>query len=586
MPGKIAQPSCGAWSLERPQAVRTLARREHARRRLPFAELYVECAPMPVHVAEVPRPSNEPVRSYAPGTRERDELRHALAEMEGTPVEVPMVIGGKEVHTANASPIGCPHKKRLSLGTFSNGHKDHVLAAISAAEAARYEWSRMSQAARSAIFLRAGELAASSFRNRLNASTMLGQSKTVYQAEIDSACEFADFLRFNAYWSQHLLEAPGPASNMWNTIEPRPLDGFVLAVTPFNFTAIAGNLPSAPAMLGNTVVWKPSPLAMRSAHEVMTLFRAAGLPDGVINLVQGDAAELVGTAIDHESFGGLHFTGSTAVFRGLWQRVGNNLSNYRGYPRLVGETGGKDFVFAHASADREALAVALIRGAFEFQGQKCSAASRAYVPRSLWKELAERLCSEVKSLRMGDVTDFRTFMGAVIDQRSFDKLSAVQQEARAESRYEVLVGGGGDSREGFFVEPTVVVTTDPNARLMRDEFFGPLLTVFVYEDGQEDETLTLCDQGSPYALTGAVFSNDRAFVNKALDRLRDAAGNFYINDKPTGAVVAQQPFGGGRASGTNDKAGSPLNLQRWISPRAIKETYVPATAVAYPSMAE
>jgi 1-pyrroline-5-carboxylate dehydrogenase len=444
----------------------------------------------------------------------------------------------------------------------------------------------MSQASRSAIFLKAAELLATTRRARVNAATMLGQSKTAYQAEIDSACELADFLRFNAYWAEHLLEAPRTPANTWNALEARPLDGFVLAVTPFNFTAIAGNLPSAPAILGNTVVWKPSPLAMRSAHEVMSLFREAGLPDGVINLVQGDAAEVVGACVDHPALGGLHFTGSTTVFRDLWQRVGSNIHRYGAYPRLVGETGGKDFVFAHTTADVGALTVALVRGAFEYQGQKCSAASRAYVPRSIWGELSERLAAEIARIRIGDVADFSNLMGAVIDRRAFDRLRAVQEEARSDARYQVIAGGTADDREGFFVHPTLVRSSDPHARLMKDEFFGPILTVFVYEDAEVDAALALCDGGSPYALTGSVFARDRAFVARAADTLRDAAGNFYVNDKPTGAVVAQQPFGGGRASGTNDKAGSPLNLLRWVSPRAVKETFVPPLEVGYPSTRE
>jgi 1-pyrroline-5-carboxylate dehydrogenase len=541
---------------------------------------------MPVAHAPVPRPENEPVKSYAPGSPERAELKSALAAASAEPVRVPMVLGGQEVFTEHAEPIRCPHRHDLALGTYSVGTPAHAEQAIAAALGARASWSRMSQASRSAIFLKAAELLATTRRARVNAATMLGQSKTAYQAEIDSACELADFLRFNAYWAEHLLESPRTPANTWNALEARPLDGFVLAVTPFNFTAIAGNLPSAPAILGNTVVWKPSPLAMRSAHEVMSLFRDAGLPDGVINLVQGDAAAVVGACVDHPALGGLHFTGSTTVFRDLWQRVGTNIHRYGAYPRLVGETGGKDFVFAHASADVGALAVALVRGAFEYQGQKCSAASRAYVPRSLWRELSERVTAEMASIRIGDVADFSNLMGAVIDRRAFDRLRAVQEEARADGRYEVIAGGTADDLEGFFVHPTLVRSSDPHARLMKDEFFGPILTVFVYEDAEVDAALTLCERGSPYALTGSVFARDRAFIAKAADALRDAAGNFYVNDKPTGAVVAQQPFGGGRASGTNDKAGSPLNLLRWVSPRAVKETFVPPLEVGYPSTRE
>jgi 1-pyrroline-5-carboxylate dehydrogenase len=541
---------------------------------------------MPFAAAPVPRPENEPVKSYAPGSPERAELKAALATASVDPVRVPMVLDGQEVHTEHTAPIRCPHRHDLALGTFSLGTAEHAGRAIAAALGARAAWSRMSQASRSAIFLKAAELLATTRRARVNAATMLGQSKTAYQAEIDSACELADFLRFNAYWAEHLLEAPRTPANTWNALEARPLDGFVLAVTPFNFTAIAGNLPSAPAILGNTVVWKPSPLAMRSAHEVMSLFREAGLPDGVINLVQGDAAEVVGACVDHPALGGLHFTGSTTVFRDLWQRVGSNIHRYGAYPRLVGETGGKDFVFAHTTADVGALTVALVRGAFEYQGQKCSAASRAYVPRSIWGELSERIAAEIARIRIGDVADFSNLMGAVIDRRAFDRLRAVQEEARSDARYQVIAGGTADDREGFFVHPTLVRSSDPHARLMKDEFFGPILTVFVYEDAEVDAALALCDGGSPYALTGSVFARDRAFVARAADTLRDAAGNFYVNDKPTGAVVAQQPFGGGRASGTNDKAGSPLNLLRWVSPRAVKETFVPPLEVGYPSTRE
>ncbi len=541
---------------------------------------------MPVPSAAIPAPVNEPIKTYAPGTPERAAQKAALASMAKEPVVVPMRIGAEDVTTARTQPIPCPHDRSLTLGEFHLGDASSMTRAIDAAITAQHDWAAASQAERSAVFLKAAELATTTHRARLNASTMLGQSKTVFQAEIDSACELADFLRFNAAWANRLVEAPVSPANTWNTLESRPLEGFVLAVTPFNFTAIAGNLPSAPALLGNVAVWKPSPLAMRSAFEVMNLFRAAGLPDGVINFVQGDAPELVATAVAHPSLAGVHFTGSTSVFREVWRNIGSKIDTYKNMPRLVGETGGKDFVFAHPSADREALAVALVRGAFEYQGQKCSAASRAYVPRSMWKELSERLVALVKTIRMGDVSDFRTFMGAVIDQRSFDKLSAVQAEAKSRPEYEILTGGGGSAEAGFFVEATIVVTTDPNARLMRDEFFGPILCVYVYDDAKIEETLSACDAGSPYALTGAIFSQDRAFLTRASAVLKNAAGNLYFNDKPTGAVVGQQPFGGARASGTNDKAGSVLNLLRWMSPRTIKETFVPPTSIAYPSMDE
>ncbi len=541
---------------------------------------------MPHPTATPPRPSNEPVRAYAPGSPERAALKAALEDLSSNPVDVPMFIGGREVRTGRTSQVRSPHRRDLVLGTAHEGTAEHAVSAIDAALAARPAWSALSQAERSAVFLKAAELAATTFRYRLNAATMLGQSKTAYQAEIDAACELIDFLRFNAFWATRLLEQPEAAPNMWNAIEQRPLDGFVCAITPFNFTAIAGNLPTAPALLGNVVVWKPSPNALRSAHEVMELLRAAGLPDGVINLIHGPAEELVNTCVDHPRLGGVHFTGSTSVFRSIWRRVGSGIERYATFPRLVGETGGKDFVFAHQSADVDALAVALVRGAFEFQGQKCSAASRAYVPRSLWKKLEERLVAHIAGLRVGDVADFRTFMGAVIDERAFGRLSGVIEQARRDPAYRLVAGGRASDETGFFIHPTLVESSDPNSRLMSEEFFGPILTVFVYDDAQVDEALSLCERGSGYALTGAVFAQDRHFLGKASVRLREAAGNFYVNDKPTGAVVGQQPFGGGRLSGTNDKAGSPLNLLRWVSPRAIKETFVPATSVAYPSMSE
>jgi len=539
---------------------------------------------MPIASATPPRPINEPVNGYRKGSRERSDLKAALAKMASEPVSVPLFIGGREVRTGNSAPIRSPHDHTLSLGTFEQGDASHAAAAIDAALAARPAWAALSQNERSAIFLRAAELAATTFRYRLNASTMLGQSKTAYQAEIDAACELVDFLRFNADWAGRLLEQPTAAPNIWNAFEARPLDGFVAAITPFNFTAIAGNLPSAPALLGNVVVWKPSLLAMRSAHEILCLFRAAGLPDGVINLVQGPPEELVQSCLDHPRLGGVHFTGSTNVFRAIWQRVGNNISRYKAYPRLVGETGGKDFVFAHASADLDSLAVALVRGAFEYQGQKCSAASRAYVPKSIWPALKEQLVAHVDAIKVGDIRDFRSFMGAVIDERAFNRLSGAIEEAKSDTAFRIVVGGRADRSKGWFVHPTIVESLAPDTRLMREELFGPVLTIWVYEDSRVDEALALCDSSSDYALTGAVFAQDRAFVHKAHAALREAAGNFYVNDKPTGAVVGQQPFGGSRASGTNDKAGSALNLTRWVSPRAVKETFVPATEIGYPFM--
>ncbi len=539
---------------------------------------------MPIPGATPPSPRNEPVASYAPGSAERAALQRALATMADERADVPLFVAGRELRPGPTVAIRSPHDHELTLGVAHQGGAREVEAAIGAALAARSSWAAFDQAERNAIFLKAAELAATTFRYRLNAATMLGQSKTAYQAEIDAACELIDFLRFNVSWASRLLEQPEAAPNIWNALEARPLTGFVAAITPFNFTAIAGNLPSAPALLGNVVVWKPSPLAMRSAHELMSLFRAAGLPDGVINLVQGPAEELVHSAIDHPELGGVHFTGSTSVFRAIWRRVGENIAKYKAYPRLVGETGGKDFVFAHQSADLDALAVALVRGAFEFQGQKCSAASRAYVPRSIWRALQERLVAHVEGLHVGDVRDFGNFMGAVIDERAYQRLSGVIEEAKGDSQYRVVAGGRCERERGWFVHPTIVESSAPDARLMREEFFGPILSVWVYDDAQVDEALSLCERTSEYALTGAVFAQDRAFLARASRALSDAAGNFYLNDKPTGAVVGQQPFGGGRGSGTNDKAGSALNLLRWVSPRAVKETFVPATEVGYPFM--
>ena len=541
---------------------------------------------MPVPSASPPVAINEPVKAYAPGSPERAELKAELARMKSSPVDIPMFIDGREVETGTLVEARSPHDKRLVLGRAHDGTAAHAEKAIEAALRARHEWSAMSQPARSAIFLRAAELGATRLRASLNASTMLGQSKTAVQAEIDSACELVDFLRFNVAYAHSLWQQPISSAGVWNALEPRPLEGFVLAVTPFNFTAIAANLPTAPALLGNVVVWKPSPNALPSAFQVLRLLREAGLPDGVINLVMGPPEEMVNACIDHPRFAGLHFTGSTAVFRTVWQRIAQNLGRYRGFPRIVGETGGKDFVFAHASADVDALAVALVRGAFEYQGQKCSAASRAYVPRSIWPAVKERVVGHMSQIRIGDVSDFTNLMGAVIDERAYARLTGVIAEAKAGSEYEIVHGGMASDEIGYFVHPTLVESSDPKARLMRDEFFGPVLTTFVYDDARADETLTLCDEGSDYALTGAVFATDRAFIETASAKLVDAAGNFYVNDKPTGAVVGQQPFGGARASGTNDKAGSLLNLHRWVSPRTVKETLCPPLDVGYPSMRE
>ncbi len=535
---------------------------------------------------QTPPAINEPALSYAPGTPERAALQKALSDLSSRQTDVPMVIDGREVRTGALVEMRSPHRHDHVLGRWHRGAVEHVSHAIDAALAARKQWAAMPWEARAAVFLRAAELLATRHRQVLNAATMLGQSKTAHQAEIDAACELIDFWRFNVHFAERLYsDQPLSPPGVWNQMDLRPLEGFVLAVTPFNFTSIAGNLPTAPALMGNTVVWKPSVNATYSAHFIMELLREAGLPDGVINLVLGDPATTVDTALAHPALAGLHFTGSTDVFRSIWGKVGANVAagRYHGYPRLVGETGGKDFVFAHPSADLDALAVALVRGAYEYQGQKCSAASRAYVPRSLWKPLADRVTAMLSEVRVGDVSDFTNFMGAVIDRRAYDKLTARVKGAQADARCEVL-RTGFDDRVGYFVEPTLIRTDDPSHPLMRDELFGPVLTAFVYDDARYDEALRLCDEGSPYALTGAFFARDRAAVEHALGALRDAAGNFYVNDKPTGAVVAQQPFGGARASGTNDKAGSAMNLLRWVSARAIKETFAPPTSWRYPFM--
>ena len=534
-------------------------------------------------IVSPPRPTNEPVLSHAPGSPERASLKRELARISSETISIPMFIGGREIETGVLQDVRSPHRRDLVLARAHQGTVEHAAMAIAAARKAHGSWSSLPWTARAAVFLKAADLLATRWRPILNAATMVGQSKTAYQAEIDAACELIDFFRFNVHFASLIAsEQPQSSSGMWNLLEPRPLEGFVFASTPFNFTAIAGNLPAAPALMGNTVVWKPAGNALLSAHYVMSLLREAGLPDGVINLVMGDPVSIANACLDHEDLGGLHFTGSTAVFSAMWRRVGENISRYRMYPRLVGETGGKDFVFAHRSADLEALAVALVRGAFEYQGQKCSAASRAYIPRSIWPALKERLVDLIGTLKVGDVSDFRNFMGAVIDGRAHARIKGYLDAAREDAACTILAGGTTRDADGWFVDPTLIETTDPRHRLMREEIFGPVLTVWVYPDGEEEQALELCDTTTPYALTGAIFGSDRAFVERALKALRFAAGNAYINDKPTGAVVGQQPFGGARSSGTNDKAGSPLNLYRWVSPRAIKETFVPARTVGYP----
>ncbi|QSX79068.1 L-glutamate gamma-semialdehyde dehydrogenase [Agrilutibacter solisilvae] len=542
---------------------------------------------MSLALSRVPVPVNEPVRGYAPGTAERASLKRALADLSANRVEMPLVIDGRDVHTGRMGQAVMPHRHAHVLGTFHQGGAAEVDAAIEAALRARRDWAALPWEARAAVFLKAADLLQGPYRDVLNAATMLGQSKTCHQAEIDSACELIDFFRFNvAFYEQLLREQPQSSPGMWNRMEHRPLEGFVFAVSPFNFTSIAGNLPTAPALCGNTVVWKPASTAVYSAHFLMKLFKEAGLPDGVINLVTGSGADVGDPVLAHRQLAGVHFTGSTPVFHRMWRTVGANIDRYAGYPRLVGETGGKDFIVAHASADPVALATAMIRGAFEYQGQKCSAASRAYVPDTLWPQVRDALVAQVDGIAMGDVGEFSNFMGAVIDAASFEKQRSAIEEARSSPDASILVGGACDDSEGWFVRPTVIVTTNPAYRTMCEELFGPVLTVHVYQAPHWVETLDVVDRTSPYALTGAIFAQDRYAIEQGLDRLRNAAGNFYINDKPTGAVVGQQPFGGARASGTNDKAGSLLNLLRWISPRSIKETFVPPRQYAYPFMGE
>ena len=532
-----------------------------------------------------PLPFNEPMRSYAPGSAERATLQARLGELAADQLDMPLVIGGRDVRNGRTVPAVMPHRTAHTLGTVHWAGQPELQRAIEAAGAAWPDWSRLPWTERAAVFLRAADLLAGPWRDTVNAATMLGQSKTAHQAEIDAACELCDFLRFNVAFAARIAqEQPESPAGVWNRMEYRPLEGFVLAVTPFNFTSIAANLPASAALMGCTVVWKPSESAAYSAHYVMRLLQAAGLPDGVINLVHGPGPELVPAALAHRDLAGVHFTGSTAVFRGIWSQAGENIGSYRNYPRLVGETGGKDFVVAHRSADPEALAAALVRGSFEYQGQKCSASSRVFVPESLWPGVRDQLADEVAGIPMGDVSDFRNFMGAVINQRAFDRQVEAIAEARARPGHTVLVGGGTDASEGWFVQPTVVVTEDADSRLLRDELFGPVVTVMVYPDTEYEATLDFVDRSVPYALTGAIFATDRLAIETAHERLRYAAGNFYVNDKPTGAVVGQQPFGGARASGTNDKAGSLWNLARWVSPRAIKETFVPARDYRYPFM--
>jgi 1-pyrroline-5-carboxylate dehydrogenase len=533
----------------------------------------------------VPPPVNEPVKSYAPGSAERDALKDRLRSMSSERADIPLIIGGQEVHTGELAQSVMPHNYRHVLAQWHRAGAENIDQAVRAAQDAAHDWAGWAWEDRAAVFLKAAELLATTWRSTLNAATMLGQSKTAFQAEIDAAVELIDFWRFNPHYAQSLYdEQPLSDRTMWNQLDYRPLEGFVYAVTPFNFTSIAGNLPTAPALMGNTVIWKPASSAMLSAYYIMKLLEEAGLPPGVINFVPGDAGLISDKLLSHRDLAGVHFTGSTAVFNNMWKTIGASMSRYKSYPRIVGETGGKDFIVAHESADPAALSVAIARGGFEYQGQKCSAASRVYIPESIWPEVRDRTVAIMQDIKMGDVADFRNFMGAVIDKKAFTKIGEYLEHGRKNAN--VVAGGVARGEEGYFIEPTLIETKDPAYRLLCEEIFGPVVTAHVYPDSKWQETLRIVDQTSPYALTGAVFSRDRMAIREAALTLRNAAGNFYINDKPTGAVVGQQPFGGARGSGTNDKAGSKLNLVRWISPRTIKETFSPPTDYRYPFMAE
>jgi 1-pyrroline-5-carboxylate dehydrogenase len=532
----------------------------------------------------VPAPVNEPVLNYGPRSVERAQLKAALEAARAQQIDIPMYIGGKEIRTGNLHEVRPPHDHKHLLATFHYGDKTHVTAAIDAALAAKGDWENLPWEQRAAIFLKAADLVADPYRATLNAATMLGQSKNAYQAEIDAACEFIDFLRFNVQYMTEIYQQQPPVSGkgVWNRLEQRPLEGFVFALTPFNFTAIAGNLPASAAMMGNVVVWKPADTQVYAANVLMKIFQEAGVPDGVINLIYADGPEVGEVVFNHPDFAGIHFTGSTGVFQNIWQTIGTNIHKFKTYPRIVGETGGKDFVLAHPSADADVVSTALLRGAFEYQGQKCSAASRAYIPASLWPAVKERMVRDIATFKMGPVEDFENFINAVISEVSFDKLAKYIDDAKADDSVELVAGGNYDKSRGWFVEPTVLKVNDPYYITMCNELFGPVLTIYVYEDAQWDEILDIVDKTSIYALTGAIISQDRYAIAEATQRLRNAAGNFYINDKPTGAVVGQQPFGGARGSGTNDKAGSMINLLRWVSPRTIKETFDPPKDYKYP----
>jgi 1-pyrroline-5-carboxylate dehydrogenase len=533
---------------------------------------------------KVPVPKNEPVLNYAPGSKERTELQAKLSELKSQTLDIPMHIGGKDIFTDDKKNIHPPHEIAHLLGTFNYGTKNHVELAINAAQEAKKEWSELAWDQRAAIFLRAAELLAGPYRARINAATMLAQSKNCYQAEIDAACELIDFLKFNVLYLTEIYADQPPENSpaVWNKSEYRPLEGFVFAITPFNFTSIAANLCFAPALMGNTIIWKPAENQIYSAHVLMDLFKEAGVPDGVINMVFVDGPTAGDVIFNHRDFGGLHFTGSTNVFQHLWKTIGNNIANYKSYPRIVGETGGKDFIVAHKSSQAGVVATAITRGAFEFQGQKCSAASRAYVPNNLWPEVKQIIGSQLATMKMGTVEDFSNFINAVIDEKSFDKITTYIINAKNDSNAEVIFGGDFDKSKGYFISPTVILAKTPDYITMCDELFGPVITIYVYDENKFEETLTLVDQTSPYALTGSILSQDRYAIKTALKMLEHSAGNFYINDKPTGAVVGQQPFGGARASGTNDKAGAKGNLMRWVSQRTIKENFLPPSNYEYP----
>ena len=541
---------------------------------------------MPKGVYPIPYPTNEPVLSYAPGSPERKALQAAVREMRSEEIDVPMYIGGEEVRTDDKKRMAPPYDHAHTLGHFNAGKKEHVSDAIAAALAAKSAWVNLGWEHRASIFLKAADLLAGPYRAKLNAATMLAQSKNAYQAEIDAACELIDFLRFNVFYMQEIYaQQPESSPGVWNRLEYRPLEGFVFALTPFNFTAIAGNLPSCMAMMGNVVVWKPAESQIYSARVIMDLFKEAGVPDGVINLVYAPGRDTGDVIFNHPDFAGLHFTGSTGVFQSLWKTIGENIATYKTYPKIVGETGGKDFIVAHPSSNPAQVATAITRGAFEFQGQKCSAASRVYIPNNIWEEVKEKLVQDLSEIKMGSPEDYTNFVNAVIDEKAFDKIAAYIDQAKEEGK-NIISGGNYDKSEGYFIEPTVIHTDDPKSTTMCEEIFGPVVTIYVYDENKWEETLHLVDETSPYALTGAIFSQDRYAIEQATKLLVNAAGNFYINDKPTGAVVGQQPFGGARGSGTNDKAGSYMNLLRWVSPRTIKENFNPPTDYKYPFLAE